>query len=106
MRRRVSSRSALPPASDRAGADRVVLWKRFVIELGVGTGQADDLLRQFQHANFIYIAEIDRPGGSSGKVHELNNALDKVVDVAERARLGTVSIDRDGFVPQGLEYEV
>jgi hypothetical protein len=41
-----------------------------------------------------------------GLVHQAHEALDQIVDVAERARLRAVAVDRDVLPAQGLDDEV
>ena len=57
------------------------------------------------NGEFGWIAEIDRAGAALPAVHEAQEAVDEIVDKAERAGLRTVAIDRDGL-PQGLDDEI
>jgi hypothetical protein len=71
----------------RHAAYRIIHRQRVVLDACAGTHHADDLRRQLQHGEFARIAEIDRAGDVVRRVHEPNQTVDHVLDVAERARL-------------------
>ena len=64
------------------------------------------LLRQLAHAELVRIADVDRTGEVVCGFHQSYQPVDLVVYIAERARLATIAIDRNGFALQCLDNEV
>ena len=85
---------------------RIVGRQRSVHELRARARQVEDRLGQFDHGELAGIAEVDRAGEPLGRLHQAQEALDRVVHVAERAALGAVSVERDRRVLQRLDDEV
>ena len=69
--------------------------------------ELEDLLGELADGELAGIAEIDRAGEVVRRVvHQAQQALDQVVDIAEGARLRAVAVDRDGLALQRLDDEV
>ena len=73
-------------------------------ELGTATDLLENELGELEHGEFSGVANIDRTGDAF-RVHEADEAFDEVVDIAEGAGLGAVTIDGDVFL-EGLDNEV
>ena len=69
-------------------------------------GQSDHPIGQFAHRNFVRIAHIDRAGDAVAGRHQADEPIDQVVDVAERAGLAAVAVQRDVLAAQRLDDEV
>jgi hypothetical protein len=74
-------------------------------DLGFATDFLQHLLGEGKHGEFTGIAEIDRTGEIVG-FHELDEAADEVIDVAETARLLAVAVDGDVVAFERLDDEV
>jgi len=85
---------------------RVILGKGFEDDAGSAPGQSDHLLREFQHAEFIWISQVHRTREIVGCIHHPDQAFDQVIHIAERACLGPVPIDRYVLPCQCLYNEV
>ena len=62
--------------------------------------------REFENRELDRIAEIDRAGDIVAGRHQPHQAVDQIVDIAERARLRAVAIDRDVVAEQRLHDEI
>lgn len=69
-------------------------------------GHANDLLGQFEDGKFPGIAGIYRAGEVVGGVHEANENLNEVIDVAEGSGLVALAVDGDRLILQGLDDEI
>jgi len=69
-------------------------------------GQLQDGLGQRNHGELDGVAEVHRPGQVVGAVHQLDKALDQIVERTEGARLRAIAVEGDGFVLQRLNAEV
>ncbi len=58
----------------------------------------DHPFRQFADRDFMRIADIDRAGDVRAGGHQADEALDQVVDVAERPGLAAVAVERDVLI--------
>src|SRR4029079_17007218 len=67
-------------------------------------GQAQDDLRQLEHRALFRVADVDRPVDVA--FHHPHEAVDRVLDVAEAARLLAVTVDRERIAAQRLDDEV
>ncbi len=76
------------------------------IELRSRPRQTDDRLRQLPDRDLVRVAEVERAGRLVGLAHEAHDALDQIVDVAERAGLVALAVDRDRLAGQRLHDEV
>ena len=75
-------------------------------DLRSGAGDRDDLFGQIAHGKFSRIAEIDgRPYGRLIS-HKAKEAVDQIGDIAERARLGPITIDCDVLAFERLYDEI
>ncbi|MNJ43920.1 hypothetical protein D3C77_389480 [compost metagenome] len=69
-------------------------------------GHGDDPLGQFVDGDLVRIADVDRPVDLLVRIHQADEALDQVVDEAERAGLFARAVDGDLPSRQGLDDEV
>src|SRR3546814_13740046 len=58
-----------------------------------GVGQRDHPLRQFKDGDLVRIAEIDRADHRGGRLHQPDQSLNEVVDIAKGSRLRAVAVD-------------
>jgi len=84
----------------------VILRQRFVDELGLRTGQVEHLLGQLLDRELVRIAEVDRAWEIAPGVHHAQEAFDEIIDIAERAALLPIAVDRDRLTLQRLDDEV
>ena len=61
---------------------------------------------KLQHREFNRIADVDGPNNLVRRSHQAHEPVDEIVDVAERARLRAVAVDRDVASEQRLDDEV
>ena len=66
----------------------------------------DAARRKLEHGELLRIAKIDRAGRVIGPLHQANQAIDKIVDIAKGARLRPVAIDGDVAPEKRLNDEV
>lgn len=85
--------------------ERVVTGERMEGELGTATDLLENKLGELEHGKFSGVADINRTGDAF-RVHEADEAFDEVVDVAEGAGLGAVTVDGNVFPFEGLNDEV
>ena len=52
------------------------------------------------------VTEVHRSGEAVIAVHQAHKFFDQVIHIAERARLGAVAVESDGFDVESLDYEV
>ena len=90
----------------RLALHRVVGGQRFEDQFGFRAGHLHHLLRQFPDREFHRVAEVDRAEEVVIGIHQANEGLDQVVDIAERTGLLSFAIDGDRLVLQGLHDEV
>ena len=83
----------------------IVAGERMEGELGTATDLLENELGELEHGEFSGVADIDRTGDAF-RVHEADEAFDEVVDIAEGAGLGAVTVDGDVFPFEGLDDEV
>ena len=62
-------------------------------------------LSELQHGELAGVAQVHRPD-KLRLVHEADEPLDQVVDVAERTRLHSFSVDGKILASQGLDHEI
>jgi hypothetical protein len=90
----------------RLASPGIVLRQRPVLDFGTGASltqyQAGDRL----HRDFVGVAEIARPRHVLRALHQEFEALQKIVDVAERSRLRTIAVDRQRLFLERLDDEV
>ena len=89
----------------RAAADGVVLGEGGVDDPGAAPRELEDLFGQLEDGELAGIAQVDRADEPVG-VHQPDERLDEVRDVAEGARLAAVPVDRQGLALEGLDDEV
>ncbi len=89
----------------RAALPWVVLRQWPELKLGARAGQGNDLLCQVGDGDLDRVPEIDRSIEVAVDVHQTGEAVDQVVDVAERSGLRSRAVDRDRFVLQSLDDE-
>lgn len=75
-------------------------------DLRAGAGDRDHLFGKITHGKFRRITEIDRRMDDRLVGHKADETIDQVGDVAERARLGAIAIDRDVLAPECLDDEI
>src|SRR5437868_8492176 len=83
----------------------VVLWQRSELEPRARADEGDDKLGKLRDGYFEGIAEVDRAVEIALEIHQTREAVDQVVDVAERSRLRSRAIDGDRIVVQSLDDE-
>lgn len=84
----------------------VVAGQGLLDDFRFGAGHGDDFFGQLADGEFVGVAEVAGAGEVSGRFHQADEAVDHVVDVAERAALAAVAVDGDGLVLQRLDDEV
>lgn len=84
----------------------IILRERLVHQLRLRAGQLEHLLGEFLDRKLVWIAEINWTGEFGARVHHPQEAVDEIIDVAERASLLTVPVDGDRLTLQGLDDEV
>ena len=114
MRRPGSSAHLRLPAELRLGASVMSGWR--CVGSSAGSGRCTIFEREpvssitssasSRIVNSPGLPRLTGPVKSSGVVHQPHEALDQVVDVAERARLRAVAVDRDRLAVQRLDDEV
>src|SRR5205807_1820559 len=52
------------------------------------------------------IPQIDRPSEIIRRIHQPEQRVDEVIDVAKGTRLLTLAVNGDGLAPQGLDDEI
>ncbi len=80
--------------------------QRFKDNHRTGTRQLYDLLCRFEDGYLLRVSEVYRPGEVIRRLHQPDQPVHHVVDIAERTGLGPVPVDRDRLSSQGLEDEV
>ena len=83
----------------------IIARERVKAELGTAADLLKDELGEFKHSEFSRVTDINGPRDAFG-VHEADEAFDEVVDIAEGAGLGAVTIDGDILAFKGLNDEV
>ena len=76
-----------------------------VNDAGAAPGELEDLLGQLEDGELAGIAQVDRTD-EPVHVHRPDEGLDEVGDVAERARLAPVAVNRQGLALERLDDEV
>ena len=74
-------------------------------DLDLATGGHHRCARELEHRDLDRVAEVDRRVERLGARHR-EAALDQIADVAERARLRAVAVERDRRATQRLDEEV
>ena len=87
-------------------AYRVILRQRKILDARAGPGLLDDQVREIGDREFTRIAQVDRTGDLRLGTHHLQQALNEVVDVAERPRLLALTVDRQRQFLQRADNEV
>ena len=67
--------------------------------------QLDHLLSKFEHAEFAGVTQVNRSCDIGRSVHQPNERLNQVVDIAERSGLSSVSEHGQRLPAQGLHNE-
>ena len=75
-------------------------------DAGLRARQLEHGLSQLEHGELAGIAEIDRACDVVFGIHQADEAVDQVGDIAEAAGLLSVAIERDVFAAQGLHDEI
>ena len=99
---RAPAEEALSQLDRRSAPLRVVLLRWQEPDGRPGAGKLSDLLGNGEHGDLLRVAEIDRPGDRRLARHELHEASDQVVDIAEGARLPAAAEDGQGLAAQRL----
>src|SRR5258708_28786725 len=83
----------------------VVLWQRSELEPRARANEGDDKPGQLRDGYFDGVAEVDRSVDVALDIHQTREAVDQIVDIAERSRLRPRAIDGDRLVLQCLDDE-
>jgi len=75
-------------------------------EFGGAAHYRDDLFGQLEHGKLGRVSDVDGARKFRGGIHHADEAVDEVVDIAERAGLQTVAVDGDVLAAKGLHDEV
>src|SRR5690606_22639704 len=100
----------LPPEEGASAADigpadlGVVRGKGPELDLGAAAGERDDAMCELEDGELVGVPDVD--GVRLVRVEQAVDALDLVVDVAERAGLRPIAIDGEGFAAQRLHDEI
>jgi hypothetical protein len=70
---------------------RIILRARSVYDARARSGELDHQRCQFENGKFFRIADIDWSGHVIGAIHQANEAVDQIIDIAKRARLQSVT---------------
>src|SRR6516225_2791936 len=84
----------------------VVLGKGTVNDSRRRTDQCNDRLREFANRKLFWIPEIKGPNDVIRGFHQSHEAIDKIIYVAERARLAAIAVDGDVLVLECLDDEI
>ena len=81
---------------------RIILRARSAYDARAGSGELDCQGSQFENGKFFRIADIDRSSHVIGAIHQANEAVDQIIDIAKRARLQSVTKHGDVAAEQCL----
>src|SRR5215203_1384553 len=84
----------------------IVGRQRQELSLRPAPRQLDHEVYKLQHRELDRVAQVDRARDFVCRLHQTNQTVDKVLDIAERARLLSVAIDRYRLILQRLYNEV
>jgi hypothetical protein len=90
----------------RASLHGIILRQWPSNDFGLGAGQPDGGLGQFAHGNFVWIADVERSCDALVGVHQADETIDQVIDVAECSGLPAVAVEGDLVALQCLDDEV
>ena len=85
---------------------RIILRQGLIDDFGVRPGQRDNRLGQVPDRVLCGIAEVDGSHHGVRGVHQLNEAVDQVINEAERAGLASVTVKGYGLTTQCLHDKV
>src|SRR5258706_13686428 len=76
---------------------RFVHGQRTKFDLGARASEPHHEFRQFTHAEFVGVAQIDRTRDIVRRSHEAYETVDEIADVAERTGLVSIPVDGNGL---------
>ncbi len=94
----------LRPGYVRATPNRIILRKGTPYDGRVRAGEANDALSQFQHGDFVGVAQVD--GADFARTHQGEKSVDQIAHEAKRARLAPLTEDGQRLALQSLDDEV
>jgi hypothetical protein len=90
----------------RAALARIVGGQGAHDEGRARSGQRHDHFGQFDHGEFVGIADVDRAGDRVRAAHQADQPVDQIIDIAEGPGLLPIAIEGDGLAQQCLADEV
>src|SRR5262249_22327853 len=84
----------------------IVLRQRLRLDRGSRAGFLEHQRRQLVDREFARVAEIDRPGHRGRRIHQGDEAINQVCDIAERSCLRAVAGHRQWTPVQSLHDEI
>lgn len=84
---------------------RVIRGKREMGDLGLSSHLLEHEFCQLEHGELTRVAKVHRTDNLL-LLHEAHESLDEIVDIAEGAGLGTLTVNREILTLQGLNDEV